>query len=221
MSAALPVPARLPVPATARDDASPDATTRRRRRLRLAGALAGTAAGALRAPLTGARGRRRVLVGGAARALTALGVRVEVRASRVAWPRTGPGHLVVVADRLGWLDGLALLTAVPGLPVTTPEVAGWPVVGGLVRRSGVVVLHPAGRATLPWAAGDPAAPICPVEVRHRVGGIDGREVAAVDGALSWRGLAAVIGARSLVLQVHLLPPLDRPPADRLAVDVRA
>ena len=217
MSAALPVPARLPVPMTAAGRSTGAAATRRRRWLRLAGVLVGTAAGCLRGPLTGARGRRRVLVCGAARTLTALGVRVEVRAPRVAWPRTGPGHLVVVADRMGWLDGLALLTAVPGLPVTTPELAGWPLVGGLVRRSGVVVLHPAGRATLPWAAGDPAAPICPVELRRRTEGIDG----AADGALSWRGLAAVVGARSVVVEVHLMPPLDRAPADRLAADVRA
>lgn len=219
MSAALPVPVRLPVPTPAAGSTVP-AATRRRRWLRLAGALAGTAAGCVRAPLTGARGRRRLLVCSAARTLTALGVRVEVRASRVAWPRTGPGHLVVVADGTGWLDGLALLTAVPGLPVTTPEVAGWPVVGGLVRRSGVLVLHPAGRATLPWAAGDPSAPICPVELRRRVDGTGGTGGAA-DGALSWRGLAGVIRARGVVLEVCLLPQLDRAGADQLAVDVRA
>jgi 1-acyl-sn-glycerol-3-phosphate acyltransferase len=195
-----------------------DAATRHLRRLRLAGALAGTLAGSLRAPLLGAQGRRRLLVCSAARTLTALGVRVEVRASRLPWPRSGPGHLVVVADRVGWLDGLALLTAVPGTPVTTPEVARWPVVGRLVRRSGAVVLHPAGRASLPWAAGDPAAPICPVEIRHRVDGPVGEPVG---GVLSWRGLAAVIGARGVVVEVHLLPRLDRAPAGRLAVDVRA
>jgi hypothetical protein len=197
-----------------------DAATRRRRWARLAGVLAGTVAGSLRVPLTGARGGRRVLVCGAARTLTALGVRVEVRPSRVAWPRTGPGHLVIITDRVSWLDGLALLTAVPALPVATPEVAGWPVVGRLVRRAGVVVLDPAGRVTLPWAAADPAAPICPVEVGRRTVGT-GADGAPGGGVLSWRGLAAVVGARCVVVEVHLLPQLERAPADRLAVDVLA
>lgn len=191
-----------------------DAAVRCRRWLRLAGALAGTAARSVRAPLCSARSRRRLLVCCAARVLTALGVRVEVRAAPVAWPRTGPGHLVVVADRVGWLEGLALLTAVPGLPVTTPAVAGWPVLRRLVRRSGVVVLDAAGRAGLPAAAGDPAAPICPVEVHCGLG-----EPGA--GPLTWRGLAAVVGAREVVVTVRLLPALDRAPAGRLARDVRA
>lgn len=190
-----------------------DASTRGRRWLRLAGSLAGTAVRSLPAPLAGARGRRRLLVCGAARALTALGVRVEVRATPVAWPCTGPGHVVVVADRVGWLEGLALLTAVPGLPVVTPEVAGWPVLRRLVLRSGVVVLDPAGRGSLPAASGDPAAPICPVEVRGGPGSPDA-------GRLTWAALAAVVAARDVVLTVRLLPALERAPAGRLALDVR-
>jgi len=101
-------------PAAARPSSTVDAATRCRRWLRLAGSLAGTAARSVRTPLSSARGRRRLAVCGAARALTALGVRVRVLPTPVAWPRTGPGHLVLVADRMGWLAGLALLTAVPG-----------------------------------------------------------------------------------------------------------
>jgi hypothetical protein len=189
------------------------AATRRRRWLRLAGSVAGTAARSALAPLSSARGRRRLAVCGAARALTALGVRVQVLPAPVAWPRTGPGHIVLVADRLGWLAGLALLTAVPGLPVTTPEVAGWPVLGRLVRRSGVVVLDAAGRSAPAVAAGDPGAPICPVEVRCRPG------LAA--GPLNRRGLAAVVAARDVVLTVRLLPVLDRAPSARPASGIRA
>jgi 1-acyl-sn-glycerol-3-phosphate acyltransferase len=207
------VPVHRPVGAL-RSGPHADAATRCRRWLRLAGVLAGAAAGSVRAPVSGARGRRRLAVCAAARALTALGVRVEVRPARVAWPRTGPGHLVVVADRVGWLAGLALLTAVPGLPVTTPEVAGWPVLGRLVRRSGVVVLDAAGRATLAAAAGDPAAPICPVEVRCGPG-------TPAAGGLTWRALGEVVAARDVVVAVQLLPALDRAPAGRLARDVRA
>jgi 1-acyl-sn-glycerol-3-phosphate acyltransferase len=203
---ALPTSARRPVAAGA--VAPVDAALRCRRWLRLAGTLAGTAARSARAPVTGARGRRRLVVCGAARMLTALGVRVRVHATPVAWPRGGPGHLVVVADRVGWLEGLALLTAVPGLPVTTPEVAGWPLAGRLLRRSGIVVLDPAGRATLPAAAGDPDAPICPVDVRCGL--------AAAAGPLTWRGLAAVVAAPDVVLTVRLLPALGRPGAGRPA-----
>ena len=206
--------APLPRPAPAGRPASHvDAATRCLRRLRLAGSVAGTVARSVRGPLSGARSRRRLAVCGAARALTALGVQVRVRAAPVAWPRTGPGHVVVVADRVGWLAGLALLTAVPGLLVTTPEIARWPVLGSLVRRSGVVVLDAAGRATLAAAAGDPAAPICPIEVRCT-------PVAAAD-RLSWRSLAAVVAAREVVVCVDLLPALDRAPAGQLARDVLA
>ena len=190
------------------------AGVRRRRLLRLAGALTRAAAGLLRAPFTGARGRRRLLVCGAARVLSALDVRVEVRPSPAAWPRTGPGDLVVVADRMGWLDGLALLTAVPGLPVATAEVAGWPLVGRLARGAGVAVLDPGGRVTLPRAAADPAAPICPVEVHARVSG-------PAAGRLSWRGLADVAAAPGVVVSVRLRSALDRAPAGRLAVDVES
>src|SRR3954465_9330286 len=74
-----------------------DPATRRRRQLRLTGALP---------RITLARGRRGS-GGAAARLLTAAGVRVEVRAPAVAWPRQGAGRLVV-ANRVGALDDLAL-----------------------------------------------------------------------------------------------------------------
>jgi 1-acyl-sn-glycerol-3-phosphate acyltransferase len=200
--------------AAVRPPATVDPATRCRRWLRLTAALAGTAARSVRAPVSSARGRRRLAVCGAARLLTALGVRVEVRAAQVAWPRTGPRHVVVVADRVGWLEGLALLTAVPGLPVATAEVAGWPVLRRLVRRSGVVVLDPAGRASLPAAAGAPSAAICPVEVRSWPGG-------PAAGRLTWRGLAAVVAARDAVVTVQLLPALDPPRPGRPARDLPA
>jgi hypothetical protein len=37
--------------------------------------------------------------------------------------------------------------------------------------------------------------------------------------LSWRGVAAVVAARGVVLEVHLRSVLDRAPAGRLARDV--
>lgn len=132
------------------DDPVPtvDPALRRHRGRRLAGALAGAGVAALRAPLTGARGRRRLVVCAAARVLTAAGVRVEVHASPVAWPRGGRGSLVV-ANHVSWLDGLALLTVVPGVPVAKRETAGWPVVGPLLRRTGVVLVDRARIRALP------------------------------------------------------------------------
>jgi len=130
------------------DDPVPtvDPALRRHRGRRLAGALAGAGVAALRAPLTGARGRRRLVVCAAARLLTAAGLRVEVHASPVAWPR---GGRLVVANHVSWLDGLALLTVVPGVPVAKREMADWPVVGPLLRRTGVVLVDRARVRALP------------------------------------------------------------------------
>jgi 1-acyl-sn-glycerol-3-phosphate acyltransferase len=130
-----------------------DAAAQRHRWRRLAGALAGTAAAAARAPLTRTRGRRRLVVCAAARLLTAAGVRVEVHASPVGWPRAGAGHLVV-ANHVSWLDGLALLTVVRGVPVAKREIGGWPLVGLLLRRTGVVLLDRGRVRALPGAVAE-------------------------------------------------------------------
>jgi len=151
------LPAATCTPACAADPGpTVDAATRRRRVLRVAGALAGVAGASLRAPLVSARGRRRLLTCGAARVLTAAGVRVEVTSSPVAWPRTGAGRgpgLLVVSNSVSWLDDLALLTVVPGLPVATTGLGGWPVLGGLLRRAGAVLVDPARPRSLPAAVG--------------------------------------------------------------------
>ena len=67
------------------------------------------------------RSRRRADVCTAAALLTALGARIEVRTPEVPWPRSGSGRLVV-ADRVGGLDELALLTVVPDRVVRTDDV---------------------------------------------------------------------------------------------------
>jgi 1-acyl-sn-glycerol-3-phosphate acyltransferase len=119
----------------------------RHRWLQLAGALAKARIAALRAPLTGTRGRRRLVVCAAARVLTAAGVRVEVHASPVAWPRTGPGHApgpLVVSNHVSWIDALALLTVVPGVPAADRQIGRW-----WARRAGAVLHDPARPRTLP------------------------------------------------------------------------
>jgi 1-acyl-sn-glycerol-3-phosphate acyltransferase len=151
-SACTPACAADPVPTV-------DAALQRHRWRRLAGALGGTWVASVRAPLTSARGRRRLVVCAAARVLTAVGVRVEVHSSPVAWPRTGPGHgpgHLVVSNHVSWLDDLALLTVVPGVPVAERAVGDWPAVGRLARRAGVVLLDRARIRTLPGTVGEVA-----------------------------------------------------------------
>ncbi len=157
MTAALPWVPRSPCTPRCAADPAPavDPVLQRRRRRRLAGALAGTAVASARVRLTGARGRRRLVVCAAARVLTAAGVRVEVHASPVGWPRSATGSLVV-ANHVSWLDGLALLTVVPGVPVAKAEIGGWPLVGGLLRRTGVVLLDRARVRALPAAVAEAA-----------------------------------------------------------------
>jgi 1-acyl-sn-glycerol-3-phosphate acyltransferase len=198
------------------------AAVRRRRWLRLAAVLAGAAVGAPRAPLTGARGRRRLLVCAAARVLTAAGVRVEVRACPTGWPRTGggAGHLVV-ANSVCWVDELALLTAVPGLPVRTPTVDR---VAELLRDGQTVTVRPEGRTpagaglgqfrpTLLQAAVDAGAPVCPVAVRYRTD-VGDAVAAQLAGHPLARSLTRVVATRGLVVELHLLPALDPAGADR-------
>ncbi len=91
---------------------SVDPATRRRRQLRVAAALAHLHVRTVLVPPTSARRRQRVQICGAARILTALGVRVRVVGPATPWPRHRPCRLVV-ADDAGWLGGLALLTSVP------------------------------------------------------------------------------------------------------------
>jgi len=68
--------------------------------------------------------------------LRALGVRLVQRAG----PRSGPS--LVVAHHLSWLDVLVLSASGPVLPVANAEVAGWPLIGALARRSGAIFLDP-------------------------------------------------------------------------------
>ena len=159
-----PAPGWLPTssctPACAADPVrAVDRAVQRSRWARLAGSLTGAALTSLRAPLCSARGRRRLLVCAAARVLTATGVRVEVHAARTAWPRTGPGHgpgLLVVSNHVSWVDDLAVLTVVPGVPVAEREVAGWPLVGRLARGAGAVLVDRARIRTLPGTVAEAA-----------------------------------------------------------------
>ena len=139
VTSCLPACLDLPVPVV-------DTPTRRRRSVGFAAAVALGALRGLPVPASSRR-RRRALVCTAASVLSALGVRVEVHAPAVAWPR-GAGRLVV-SNHISWLDDLALLTAVPGSPVAKAEVATWPVVGRQLRRADGIFLDRARIRALP------------------------------------------------------------------------
>ena len=155
------------------------------RRLRLAGTVAGVG---LKSVLAGhgtdAR-RRRAQVCGAARLLTAAGVRVRVVAPPTAWPRSGR---LVVSGSLGRLDELAVLTAVPR------SATGWT---QLAERALL------GRAVTPPPPDRPEEALLPVAVRYRREGDPGW----LSGAFVPRDLAHALAVPGLVVEVRLLPAL--------------
>src|SRR4051794_25372877 len=135
--------------------------------LRLAGTLAGRVATSL-PPSPSARRRQRRTVVWSARLLTALGVRVEVRMPVAAWPPPGTGRLVV-ANRLGWIDELALATVVPDArPVDAGDVVM------RLRQGETVLVHPETttsgpgpgrfRPALLQPAAETGLPLCPVAI---------------------------------------------------------
>ncbi len=157
------------------------------RRLRLAGAVASAGVRSALVPRDAHRRRGRVTVCGAARILTAAGVRVRVVAPPAPWPRSG--GLLVVNGSVGRIDELAVLTAVPR------GVRGWV---ELAERA----LASRG-APAPAPAPSDAEVLLPVAVRYRY-----------EAADSWltesevpRDLPAALGRPGLVVEVHLLPAL--------------
>jgi hypothetical protein len=129
-----------------------------------------------------------VQVCGAARILTALGVRVQVIAPATPWPRHRPCRLAV-GDDVGRLGGLALVT---GVPRTT---AGWRAVCDRVLPS-----RPSSADAVDPDAVDPDAVACPVVIRYRT---DAGPLDRPPGSL-----AEIVALRGLVVEVHLLPALD-------------
>jgi hypothetical protein len=173
-----------------------DPATRRRRQLRLTGALPRIAL---------ARGRRG-WVCAAADVLTAMGVRVEVRAPEVAWPRPGAGRLVV-ANRVGALDDLALRTAVPDV-VEQPE--GPSPTGRLGRFR-------AGPFRDAAASG---RPVCPVAIRYRTEeGGDPATLLVGDGLGT--AVRRAVAIHGLVIEVHLLSALGAETGDPCTLAILA
>ena len=166
-------------PARARRIAAPH------RRIRLAGTLAGVGLRSVLLPRDAVRQRGRVQVCGAARLLTALGVRVQVLPPATPWPRTG-GRLVVPGAP-GRIGELAVLTAVPR------TVPGWTALAerALLGRPGTPV---------PVADGDV---LLPVAVRFRRA--DGDEW--LDGSRVPQDVDGALALGPLLVEVRLLPAL--------------
>jgi hypothetical protein len=158
------------------------------RRLQLAGTLAAVCVRAALLPRTARRGRTEVC--GAARILTALGVRVVVVPAPVPWPRTG-GRLAVQGS-VGRIGELAVLTAVPR------SVAGWTELAerALLGRRAPLAPVPRGDVLLP------------VVVRCRPAHGD----AWLDASAVPQDLGAVLAAGGLVVEVRMLPSLLARPA---------
>lgn len=226
---------------TSRGGSPVDPATRRRRLRRLGGAALLAVGRITLWSAAGVRTQRRVAVCSAAGVLVALGIRVEVVNPAVPWPRTRIGHLVA-SDATSWLDHLALVIALRATPVAEAGVARLPFVGGLARRLGVVFVdggdpasvaagaaeatarlrrgeNVSGGPALARAAVDAGAVVCPVAVRYRLDG-GPRIPSPVDDDRA-RGLARVLSARRLVVEVHLLPALAATGVDHALLAHRA
>jgi hypothetical protein len=160
-----------------------DPATRQRRRLLWSATLAGVRARTSLIPAGSVKRRQSLQICGAARLLTALGVRVVVVQPSVPWPRNRP-HRLVARNDAGRLGGLALLTAVPR------TTHGWAAVADRVL--------PVRTALRAAEADDANAAPCPVTVAYRM----------ADGPLTSppRTLDEVVAIRGLVVEVRLLAP---------------
>lgn len=64
--------------------------------------------------------------------LRALGIRLVVRGT------ARDGAALVVANHVSWVDVLAVTATAPAVPVAKCEIAAWPLIGALARRTGTV-----------------------------------------------------------------------------------
>ncbi|MEO3753517.1 lysophospholipid acyltransferase family protein [Streptomyces sp. B6B3] len=86
----------------------------------------------------------------AADLLDAAGVRLDARGGPLSVPASDRGSLVV-ANHISWLDVIALLAIEPVTMLAKREVAGWPLIGPLVRRAGTLFIDRDSLRTLPAA----------------------------------------------------------------------
>jgi 1-acyl-sn-glycerol-3-phosphate acyltransferase len=108
-----------------------------KRLARIAGLVALTLARAARVPgrSEGAWGRTALLAEAARRALAIHGLDVRV---------SGPvprGPALLVSNHLSYLDPLVLLSRAACVPISKSELASWPLLGAVARRTGVLFVE--------------------------------------------------------------------------------
>jgi 1-acyl-sn-glycerol-3-phosphate acyltransferase len=111
--------------------------------------------------------------------LRAFGVRLDIRGG--ADFRTAPAGrgALVVNNHISWLDIVAINALRPMRALAKKEIAGWPVLGGLVRRGGSIFLDRERLTTLP-------ATMASLADALRTGSL----VSVTPEATTWCGLAS-------------------------------
>ncbi|MFR9800780.1 lysophospholipid acyltransferase family protein [Pseudonocardia sp. RS010] len=85
--------------------------------------------------------------------LRAAGVRLRIRGDTTY----GTGGVLVVANHLSWIDVVALGALAPVRMIAKREVADWPLIGPIARRTGVLFVDRAGLRGLPRVVAGTAA----------------------------------------------------------------
>ncbi|WP_410574086.1 lysophospholipid acyltransferase family protein [Amycolatopsis sp. cmx-4-61] len=121
-----------------------------RRALRFAAAASVVLAALVSAPLLlVAPGRERLLRLIFRGVLRAFGVRLDIRGGADFLTAPAGRGALVVNNHISWLDIVAINALRPMRALAKKEIAGWPVLGGLVRRGGSIFLDRERLTTLP------------------------------------------------------------------------
>lgn len=121
-----------------------------RRVLRFAAAISVVLAALASAPLLlVAPGRERLLQLIFRGMLRAFGVRLDIRGGGDFLTAPAGRGALVVNNHISWLDIVAINAMRPMRALAKKEIAGWPVLGGLVRRGGSIFLDRERLTTLP------------------------------------------------------------------------
>jgi 1-acyl-sn-glycerol-3-phosphate acyltransferase len=94
--------------------------------------------------------------------LRAAGVRLRIHADGPATTTGGPRRtygsgVLVVANHLSWIDVVALGAVAPVRMIAKREVAEWPLIGAIARRTGALFVDRAGLRELPAVVAGTAA----------------------------------------------------------------
>ncbi|WP_206790642.1 1-acyl-sn-glycerol-3-phosphate acyltransferase [Amycolatopsis sp. MtRt-6] len=121
-----------------------------RRALRFTAAISVVLAAVVSAPLLlVAPGRDRLLRLVFRGMLRAFGVRLDIRGGADFLTAPAGRGALVVNNHISWLDIVAINALRPMRALAKKEIAGWPVLGGLVRRGGSIFLDRERLTTLP------------------------------------------------------------------------